>query len=141
MVAAVADCLLERESIEPRLDAINIPALVLHGTERFAAALEEKALLARYFRARALELGFEVGPEPDLSVVLFRWSAGDATATNQRILDAVLADGRVFLSSTTIDGVFWIRVAVLCFRTHRDRVDHLLEVLAGAIASEAVRAG
>jgi len=36
----------------------------------------------------------------------------------------------VFLSSTTIDGVFWIRLAVLCFRTHKERVDALLDVLA-----------
>ncbi|MEZ6015596.1 MAG: pyridoxal-dependent decarboxylase [Planctomycetota bacterium] len=109
--------------------------LVLHGVARFRAALLEKHLLARYFRERVAALGFEVGPEPDLSVVLFRWAhrgaGADAGADerNRALLGAVLDDGRVFLSSTTIDGVFWLRVAVLCFRTHRDRVDHLLGVL------------
>ena len=78
------------------------------------------------------ELGFEVGPEPDLSVAMFRWvprDGSDANAFNSKLLGAILDDGRVFLSSTTIDGVFWIRVAVLCFRTHRDRIEAILEVL------------
>ena len=108
--------------------------LVLHGVARFRAALHEKHLLAVHFRARALALGFEVGPEPDLSVVLFRFAphVGDTNELNRRLLAAVLDDGRVFLSSTTIEGVFWLRVAVLCFRTHLDRVEHVLGVLARA---------
>ncbi len=106
--------------------------LQVHGVARFRAALEEKLLLARLFHGRVQELGFEVGPEPDLSVALFRWvphDGSDATECNKRLLAAVLEDGRVFLSSTTIDGVFWIRVAVLCFRTHRERIEAVLEVL------------
>jgi glutamate/tyrosine decarboxylase-like PLP-dependent enzyme len=107
--------------------------LQLHGLARYRAALEEKLLLARLFHARVQALGFEVGPEPDLSVALFRWPEGrdgsDANAFNRRLLQAILEDGRVFLSSTTIDGVFWIRVAVLCFRSHRDRIEAVLEVL------------
>lgn len=106
--------------------------LVLNGVGRYRAALEEKLLLGRLFHARVGELGFETGPEPDLSVALFRWvprDGGDANAFNQRLHRAVLEDGRVFLSTTTIDGTFWIRFAVLCFRTHRDRVDAVLEVL------------
>ncbi|MEX1024726.1 MAG: pyridoxal-dependent decarboxylase [Planctomycetota bacterium] len=102
--------------------------LVLHGAARFRAALLEKVLLTRWFRQRALELGFTVGPEPDLSVALFRAPEGDDET--RRVLAAVLEDGRVFLSSTSIDGVFWIRVAILSFRTHRDRVQQLLDVLA-----------
>lgn len=109
--------------------------LVLFGVAPFRAALYEKHLLARYFHAKAAELGFEVGPEPQLSVALFRWvpqDGAEANAFNRALLGAVLEDGMVFLSSTTITGVFWLRVAILCFRTHRERVDHLLGVLAGA---------
>lgn len=107
--------------------------LQLHGLARYRAALEEKVLLALLFHRRVQQLGFEVGPEPDLSVALFRWiprDGTDATAANRRLLAAVIEDGRVFLSSTTINGVFWIRVAVLSFRTHRERIDAVLEVLA-----------
>ncbi len=111
--------------------------LQLHGLARYRAALEEKLLLARLFHARARELGLEVGPAPDLSVALFRHvprDGSDPTEANKRLLQAILDDGRVFLSTTTIDGVFWIRVAVLCFRTHKDRIDAVLEVLARELA-------
>jgi glutamate/tyrosine decarboxylase-like PLP-dependent enzyme len=107
--------------------------LQVHGLARYRAALEEKLLLARLFHARVQELGFEVGPDPDLSVATFRWTdppdGSDANAFNRSLLHAILDDGRVFLSSTTIDGVFWIRVAVLCFRSHRDRIEAVLEIL------------
>ncbi len=108
--------------------------LQVHGLARYRAALEEKLLLAQLFHARVQELGFEVGPQPDLSVAMFRWpdarDGSDANAFNKKLLQAILDDGRVFLSSTTIDGVFWIRVAVLCFRSHRERIEAVLEVLA-----------
>lgn len=110
--------------------------LLLFGLGPFRAALHEKHLLARLFHARAARLGFEVGPEPDLSVALFRYvprDGGDPDAFNRRLLAAVLEDGRVFLSSTTIGGAFWLRVAILCFRTHRERVEHLLGVLERAV--------
>ncbi|MEM6672419.1 MAG: aminotransferase class I/II-fold pyridoxal phosphate-dependent enzyme [Planctomycetota bacterium] len=106
--------------------------LQLHGLRRYRAALEEKLILCRLFHARAIELGFEVGPEPDLSVALFRWvppDGSDANEANAALLREIVDDGRAFLSSTTIDGVFWIRVAVLCFRTHRDRIEAVLEVM------------
>jgi len=112
--------------------------LVLHGLDRHRAALEEKRLLALLFHERARELGFEVGPTPDLSVAMFRWvprDGSDATAFNERLLQAVLEDGRVFLSTTTIDGVYWLRVALLCFRSHRDHIDAVLEVLAREVGA------
>jgi glutamate/tyrosine decarboxylase-like PLP-dependent enzyme len=43
--------------------------LILLGTKPFQAALDEKLLLARYFRREVQALGFEVGPSPDLSIV------------------------------------------------------------------------
>jgi len=47
--------------------------LQVHGLARYRAALEEKLLLCNFFYRSVQELGFEVGPEPDLSVALFRW--------------------------------------------------------------------
>ncbi len=105
--------------------------LMLFGTRPFRAALEEKALLARYFRERALEMGFEVGPEPDLSVVHYRWvpAEGDADAFNRALLRAILEDGHTFISSTTLNGTFVLRLAALCFRTHLYTVDRYLAFL------------
>jgi glutamate/tyrosine decarboxylase-like PLP-dependent enzyme len=112
--------------------------LKLLGVAPFRAALEEKLWLARYFRERLLEIpGFEVGPEPDLSVVTFRYipRTGDAAEFNQRLVQAIHADGRVFLSSSVIDDVFTIRLAVLSFRTHLSTIDLTLEILKEKVAA------
>lgn len=106
------------------------------GLAPFRAALAEKLWLARYFHEQITALdGFEAGPYPDLSVVTFSYTgAADAEAANRRLLEAVLKDGRVFISSTRINGRFTLRVAILHFRTHRAEVDHLLAVLEQASA-------
>jgi glutamate/tyrosine decarboxylase-like PLP-dependent enzyme len=108
--------------------------LVLLGTAPFQAALDEKLLLARYFRRAAQALGFEVGPPPDLSIVTFRWapsgvSLEEANRINQAIVDGVRRDGRVFISSTMLEGRFTLRLAVLAYRTHRRTIDLALRVL------------
>jgi aromatic-L-amino-acid decarboxylase len=106
--------------------------LQLYGLAPFRAAVEEKLLLAGYFyeRIRAVP-GFEVGPAPDLSVVSYRYvpSSGDADAFNRRLVEAVQRDGRVFISSTTLNGRFVLRLAVLQFRTHLEHVELALDVL------------
>jgi glutamate/tyrosine decarboxylase-like PLP-dependent enzyme len=113
--------------------------LKLVGVAPFRAALEEKLLLARYFRIRVAALGFEIGPPPDLSIVTYRHlparaSLEQANAHNQRIIDHVRQDGRVFLSSTMLDGRFTLRLVALAFRTHRRTIDLALRVLESAIA-------
>jgi aromatic-L-amino-acid decarboxylase len=105
--------------------------LKLHGIKPFADTLDEKLLLAGYFYRQLIALGFETGPEPDLSVVLFRSipEDGDPNETNKRIIAEIHAHCRIFISSTTIDGVFWLRAAILSFRTHLKEVDELLDFL------------
>ena len=105
--------------------------LKLHGTAPFRACLEEKLLLAKYFYAEVKKLGFECDVEPELSVVVYRYipKNGDANEFNKRLLDEVVADGRVFISSTTLNGKFTLRFACLAFRTHLKTVDTLLELL------------
>lgn len=106
--------------------------LKLCGLAPFRAALEEKLLLARYFHEQIQRVpGFEVGPEPELSVVTFRYVPphGDADAFNERLVQAVRKNGRVFLSSSQVDGRFILRVAVLSFRTHIDTIDLTIDIL------------
>jgi glutamate/tyrosine decarboxylase-like PLP-dependent enzyme len=106
--------------------------LKLHGLAPFRACVEEKLLLARYFHEQIQRIpGFEVGPYPDLSVVTYRYvpATGDANAFNERLVKEVHKDGRVFLSSTMLDGKFVLRLAVLSFRTHLHTIDLTLEVL------------
>ena len=106
--------------------------LKLFGLSPFRAALEEKLLLARWFHRRLEELpDWEAGPPPDLSVVTYRYrpKRGDADEFNRRLLAAVQEDGRVFISSTLLDGRFTLRLAVLHFRTHLADVETALDVL------------
>ncbi len=103
--------------------------LHLHGVDVFKANLEEKLLLSRYFNEEIGKMGFETGPEPDLSISLFRFPSKDRNDFNRRLLDAIRSDGRVFFSSTTIDGEFWIRCAVLSFRSHLDEISLALRVI------------
>jgi glutamate/tyrosine decarboxylase-like PLP-dependent enzyme len=106
--------------------------LKLFGLAPFRAALAEKLELARYFHHKLSALpGFETGPEPDLSVVTYRYmpEKGDADDFNRKLLRALHNDGRVFVSSTLLEGRFVLRLAVLNFRTHRDTIDLLLTLL------------
>ncbi len=103
--------------------------LHLHGVAPFRANLEEKALLCRSFYEGVRNLGFETGPEPELSVALFRYPARERDAFNERLVSALREDGRCLFTSTTIHGEFWIRCAVLNFRTHRAEIELALRVI------------
>ncbi len=106
--------------------------LMIHGLTPFRAALNEKLLLTRYFHQEIQNVpGFEVGPEPQLSVATYRYvpEKGDADQFNKQLIDALQKDGRVFVSSTRINGQFVLRVAILNFRTHRDTIDLTIEIL------------
>ncbi|MDX1665230.1 MAG: aminotransferase class V-fold PLP-dependent enzyme [Candidatus Promineifilaceae bacterium] len=109
--------------------------LKLFGVAPFRAALEEKILLTRYFHRRLAELpGFEVGPEPDLSVFVYRYLPrhGDPDRFNRLLIERLQQEGRIFVSSTQVADQFVLRAAVLSFRTHLDDVEEALERLVAA---------
>jgi glutamate/tyrosine decarboxylase-like PLP-dependent enzyme len=111
--------------------------LKLCGTDAFVAGLDEKLLLARYFHEQIGKIPrFEVGPTPELSVVTYRYvpETGDPNRFNEALLKAVVRDGRVFLSSTMLDGKFTLRLAVLAFRSHLETIDLALQVLKEKVA-------
>ncbi len=109
--------------------------LLLHGTGAFADALEEKWLLARYLHQRLQEIPeIEVGPEPELQTVCFRWappglSPEETNARNRDWLLELQRDGRIFITATVLDGVFWQRPSLGIFRTHAEHVDEFLGIL------------
>lgn len=105
--------------------------LQIHGIEPFVACLEEKLLLTKYFRQKLLGMGFCLGPEPDLSISYFWYPFdGDANTKNKQLMEAIHRDGSVFLSSSTINKRFVIRMAILSFRTKRATIDKALEMIA-----------
>ncbi len=120
--------------------------LQLHGAAAFRAALEEKLALAERFAAglHALADRVELVDPPQLSVVAFRLrrEAGESAVRwnerNAEFLAEINARGRVYLSSTmlpvagTAEEAFTLRVCVLSFRTHADRIEAALQDVAGA---------
>lgn len=122
--------------------------LMLHGARAFRDALAEKLALAQRFHAGLLDriaagAPLEVVAPPQLSTVAFRACRRDGedlvswNARNRALNDAINSRGRVFLSSTSLpvaDGdAVTLRVCVLGFRTHSDRIDAALEDLDAAL--------
>ncbi len=117
----------------------------LHGIGAFRANLDEKLDLAEWATDQLRSIpGIEIVAEPQLSIVAFRLA--DATLStdaqnnlNRRLLDRINARQRVYLTSTTLGGRFVIRICVLSFRTHKDRLQAALEDIRAALVE--VRAG
>ncbi|MDX1385339.1 MAG: aminotransferase class I/II-fold pyridoxal phosphate-dependent enzyme [Thermoanaerobaculia bacterium] len=114
-------------------------SLELHGLAAFREALDEKLDLAAWAAdelRRVPEL--EMVAEPELSLFAFRWRPpgveGEALDDlNRRLLERINDRQRVFLTGTELDGRFVLRVCVLGFRTHRDRMEMAVEDVRSAI--------
>ncbi|NNE28956.1 MAG: aminotransferase class V-fold PLP-dependent enzyme [Saprospiraceae bacterium] len=109
--------------------------LQLHGIKPFKACLEEKLWLTEYFRERLKSEGFELGPQPDLSVSYFWYpsKSEDQNVFNDKLLRALHKNGDVFLSSTVLDGKFVIRMAILAFRTKKETIDRAMDMILAAL--------
>ena len=112
----------------------------LYGVRAFRDALTEKLALARRATEglRAIP-EIEVVAEPQLSIVAFRLHPEGLEDValdelNRRFLAAVNARQRIHLSGTRLEGRFVLRICVLSFRTHADRIDAGLEDLRAAAA-------
>ncbi|MEU6341576.1 aminotransferase class V-fold PLP-dependent enzyme [Streptomyces sp. NPDC046977] len=112
--------------------------LHLHGVAAFRAALDEKLDLARHVHDRLSAIpALELPLRPELSTVVFRVRPHDTTRAaaeqadraTRRLLEGVNAGRRVLLQSTVIDGRQTVRVCVVSYRTHRDRIDELLDLV------------
>ena len=104
-----------------------------HGAAQFRAAIErnlaEAALLARAVRAHD---DLELLDDPQLSVVPFRHlptGGGDVDDHNRDLARRLLADGRVYVASATIDGAVFQRPCFVNFRTSDEDVLALVEVV------------
>ncbi|HSD65644.1 MAG TPA: aminotransferase class V-fold PLP-dependent enzyme [Vicinamibacteria bacterium] len=99
--------------------------LMLHGLAAFREQLAEKLALARWaYDELKKDARFEVLDEPQLSIVAFRLRApaDEADRLGPELLRRVNERRRVFLSSTRIAGRYALRICVLSFRTHEDRL-------------------
>ncbi|HVR71996.1 MAG TPA: aminotransferase class I/II-fold pyridoxal phosphate-dependent enzyme [Vicinamibacteria bacterium] len=112
----------------------------LLGIAPFRRALDEKLDLAAWAVAELRKVAnVEIVAEPQLSLLAFRLVRPglDPPATdalNRRFLDRINARRRVYLTGTLARGRFVLRICVLSFRTHADRMAEALEDVRAAAA-------
>jgi aromatic-L-amino-acid decarboxylase len=111
----------------------------MHGLGPFRRNLDEKLDLARW-AADELRLlpEIEIVAPPQLSLLAFRFAPpgldGPALdALNRRLLSAVNARGRIHLTGTMAKGSTLLRICVLSFRTHFDRMEAALEDIRASV--------
>jgi aromatic-L-amino-acid decarboxylase len=54
---------------------------------------------------------------------------------NRRLLETINATRRVYLTSTNVGGRFVLRVCILSHRSHRDRVEELVDIIKRSAAT------
>jgi aromatic-L-amino-acid decarboxylase len=113
-------------------------SLLAHGRAAYGRRIAHDAALARY-------LGELVDDHPDfelmapvsLSICCFRYApaalGGDEDRLdrlNERLMMAVMSDGRVYCSNAVLNGRFCLRACIVNFRTEAEHLELLLEVAA-----------
>jgi aromatic-L-amino-acid decarboxylase len=114
--------------------------LKLYGLQAFRDELDEKLDLARHAAAALGSLpDLEIVTRPELSLFSFRLhprgiEGEDLDELNRRFLGLINDRKRAFITGTVLRGRFVLRVCVLSFRTHLDRIEMLIEDIAAARA-------
>ena len=80
----------------------------------------------------------EILARPQLSIVAFRLrraglSEEDTNELNRQLMERTNARGRVYLTGTKLSGRFAIRICVLSFCTHHDRMQEGFDDLRAAM--------
>jgi aromatic-L-amino-acid decarboxylase len=112
-----------------------------YGRAGYAARIERDIALAHYAQAQLeARADFEVVAPAELSIVCFRYVPeslrGPRTDAderylddlNQRIMEAVQQDGRVYCSNASVKGRTALRACIVNYRTQESDVDMLIEV-------------
>ena len=119
--------------------------LKMHGAGVFRVALDEKLDLAEWAHRELRKIdGLEIVAEPQLSLVAFRLvcpgrSVEETNLANHQLLGAINARQRVYLTGTMLGDRFVLRICVLSFRTHLDRMEAGLEDIRQAVADVQAR--
>lgn len=107
--------------------------LQVHGLAPFKAGLREKILLARYYKEQLETIpNMRIINEPELSIFAYRYEDPELTEEqnneiNKTLIEEIHRDGRVFLSSTSINGQVCLRIAILSFRSHLYEIELALD--------------
>jgi aromatic-L-amino-acid decarboxylase len=119
----------------------------MHGIGPFRANLDEKLDLARWATEELRKIpGVEILAEPQLSIVAFRLRRTGlddeaANRLNRDLMDRINRRKRIYLTGTMLGDRFAIRICVLSFRTHADRMKEGLEDIRRAVNETASSMG
>lgn len=111
----------------------------MHGIEPFRRNLDEKLDLALWAAEELRRIpGIEILAEPQLSIVTFRLARQGldeeaANRLNRELMNRVNARKRVYLTGTMLGHRFAIRICVLSFRTHLDRMKEGVEDIRASV--------
>jgi aromatic-L-amino-acid decarboxylase len=111
----------------------------MHGVQPFRRNLDEKLDLVQWATGELRKIpNMEIVAEPQLTVVAFRMvlpglDREQLNSLNRRLLETINSKRRVYLTATTIRGSFVLRICVLSFRTHMDRVEAALEDIRASV--------
>eukprot|EP00744_Colponema_vietnamica_P010315 GILI01014595.1.p1 GENE.GILI01014595.1~~GILI01014595.1.p1 ORF type:complete len:507 (-),score=123.82 GILI01014595.1:150-1670(-) len=133
--------------------------LQVHGLSAIRKTQEEKCELARHFYKLVLDIpNIECLSPPHLTVICFRYTgplpdkyhntsdvpslctaaevSGEEAKKlnaynkfNDDLVTAIQKDGRIFITATEVDGVYWARLCVMCVRTHKEQVELAAETI------------
>jgi len=108
--------------------------LKMFGIEPFREQLDEKLDLIQYAVGELRKIpGIEIVAEPQLTITAFRFRGDDALT--RELLQRINGRGHVMLTpAATPDGRFVIRIAIVSHRTHRDRVDMMLDDIRASVS-------
>ncbi len=104
----------------------------LFGMQAFRESLDEKMDLARWAADRLREIpDMVILAEPRLSLTAFRlaaegYSEPELDELNRDLLKRINDKQNVYLTGTVLGGRFALRICVLSFRTHLDRMEQCL---------------
>jgi aromatic-L-amino-acid/L-tryptophan decarboxylase len=103
--------------------------LKIHGARAIQQAIDSNITVARHL-ADAIKASpdFELLAPVPLSIVCFRYKAGDDVFNKQLMLE-VQRDGDSYLSNAMIDGRFALRACIVNFRTTPADADRLLDTI------------
>ncbi|MEM8486774.1 MAG: aminotransferase class V-fold PLP-dependent enzyme [Bacteroidota bacterium] len=111
----------------------------MHGLATFRAYLDEKLDLAQWIESKINAMpALEVVAPAELSILGFTVTArgkslDERNAQSRQVLTYINKKNRIHLTATTAKGVYIIRIAISVFRTHRDRMEMLVEDLEEAL--------
>ena len=112
-------------------------ALKHHGLSGYRRAIDADITLAEYL-AKSIDASpdLELCRPQSLSIVCFRFAPARLKqnpqaleSLNKTILETIQLSGRAFLSSTVLNGKFWLRACIVNPRARLEHMDELVELI------------